>query len=53
MLSHSYARWLAAPGNAVEEVKTAVRRQQGYVSQANNGQGVAEAIKYYLAAGAG
>jgi HAD superfamily hydrolase (TIGR01484 family) len=49
MLSRQYARWLAAPANAVDEVKNAVREQGGYVSQAAHGHGVAEAIKYYLA----
>jgi len=53
MLSHQYARWLAAPANAVDEVKDAVREQGGYVSQSSHGNGVAEAIKYYLAAGKG
>jgi hypothetical protein len=50
MLSRKYARWLAAPANAVEIVKTAVREQGGYVSGLSHGNGVAEAIKYYLAA---
>jgi len=51
MLLRKYARWLAAPANAVDIVKTAVREQGGYVSQLSCGRGVAEAIKYYLAAG--
>jgi hypothetical protein len=50
MLSRQYARWLAAPANAVEVVKAAVREQGGYVSGLPHGSGVAEAIKYYLAA---
>jgi HAD superfamily hydrolase (TIGR01484 family) len=49
MLSHRYARWLAAPSNAVEEVKRVVRNQQGFVSELSHGNGVADAIKYYLA----
>jgi hypothetical protein len=48
MLSHSYARWLAAPSNAVDEVKNAVLRQDGFVSKLSHGNGVADAIKYYL-----
>ena len=49
MLSRTYARWLAAPANAVEQVKNAVRRQEGFVSQFSHGNGVADAIKCYLA----
>jgi len=49
MLSREYAHMVAAPANAVEPVKAAVRREGGYLSRASHGQGVAEAIKYYLA----
>jgi len=49
MLSRSYAHWLGAPSNAVEAVKTAVREQHGYVSELPCGEGVADALKYYLA----
>ncbi len=48
MLSLAYARWLAAPANAVEEVKTAVLRQQGYVSQQPFGHGVAQGLAHFL-----
>lgn len=48
MLNHTYARWLAAPSNAVPEVKTAVLRQNGFVSNSSHGNGVADAIKHYL-----
>lgn len=48
MLSRNFARWVAAPANAVEEVKVCVRKEEGYVSQLPHGYGVAEAIKYYL-----
>ncbi len=48
MLSTRYARFLAAPSNAVEPVKTAVRSQSGFVSLLSHGNGVADAIKYYL-----
>jgi len=51
MLSQKYARWLAAPANAVEVVKDCVRTEGGYVSQLPHGYGVAEAIKYYLTDG--
>lgn len=49
MLSAAYARRLAAPGNAVPEVKAAVRRQEGYVSEFLHGHGVAEALARCLA----
>ncbi len=53
MLSRLHARWLAAPGNAVEEVKDTVRQQHGYVSELSHGNGVADAIKHYLEQEAG
>jgi len=53
MLSREYARYLAAPANAVEMVKGAVRAQNGFVSELARGEGVADAIKYYLATGKG
>jgi hydroxymethylpyrimidine pyrophosphatase-like HAD family hydrolase len=49
MLSRVHARWLAAPSNAVEAVKKAVRGQEGYVSELSHGRGVAEAMKHFLA----
>jgi hydroxymethylpyrimidine pyrophosphatase-like HAD family hydrolase len=48
MLSRSFARLLAAPSNAVDLVKTAVRNQNGFLSRFSHGLGVADAIKYYL-----
>ena len=45
MLSSRYARWLAAPSNAVEPVKQAVREQAGFVSDLPHGYGVAEGLK--------
>jgi len=51
MLSRAYAAYLAAPANAVPQVQAAVREQGGYVSQAPQGTGVAEALRYYLGAG--
>lgn len=49
MLSRAYARWLAAPANAIPLIQATVRQQGGYVSQQTHGWGVAEAMKYYLA----
>jgi hydroxymethylpyrimidine pyrophosphatase-like HAD family hydrolase len=48
MLSNTYARFLAAPGNAVDDVKEAVRRQEGFVSELLCGNGVAEGLEYHL-----
>jgi len=48
MLSLDYAGWLAAPINAVDEVKEAVSRQGGYVSGQPHGYGVADALRYFL-----
>ena len=50
MLAPAYARFIAAPANAVGAVKLAVRAQGGYVSTEPHGRGVADAIKHYLAA---
>jgi hypothetical protein len=49
MLSLNYARCLAAPSNAVPEVKSAIRRQAGYVSELPHGYGVADALSFFLA----
>jgi HAD superfamily hydrolase (TIGR01484 family) len=48
MLSRKRAQFLAAPVNAIEVVKKHVRSQDGYVSRLSHGNGVAEAIKFYL-----
>lgn len=48
MLSNRYAKYLAAPANAIEAVKNQVMAQRGYVSRLSQGNGVADAIKYYL-----
>ncbi len=53
MLSRDHARWLAAPQNAVAEVKAAVRRQGGFVSGRPHGDGVAEALEHSLRSAAG
>ena len=49
MLHQDYARFLAAPANAVPVVKEAVQLAGGYVSPRSHGSGVADSIKYYLA----
>jgi hypothetical protein len=48
MLSHRYARWLAAPSNAVAAVKETVRDQNGFVSELSHGHGVAEGLRFHL-----
>ena len=53
MLAQQYAGCLAAPSNAVEVVKEQVRQEGGYVSVRSHGNGVADAIRYYLGNKAG
>lgn len=48
MLSRQHAHWLAAPANAVDPVKNAVRRQEGFVSALPHGSGVAEGLDFCL-----
>lgn len=48
MLSRERARWLVAPKNAVTEVKDAVRRQDGFVSEFSHGMGVAQGLQHHL-----
>jgi HAD superfamily hydrolase (TIGR01484 family) len=48
MLDGTFARWAAAPGNAIEEVKGAVQKAGGYVAQARCSDGVVEALRYFL-----
>lgn len=50
MLKLEHARWLAAPANAIAQVKQAVAAQNGYIASLPNGSGVAEALEFYLAA---
>src|SRR5438552_2320926 len=40
MLSQQYARWLAAPSNAIDQVKQVVEREGGYISAFSHGNGV-------------
>jgi HAD superfamily hydrolase (TIGR01484 family) len=48
MLSLQYARWLAAPANAVDAIKKVVREQNGFVSELSHGHGVAEGLEHFL-----
>jgi HAD superfamily hydrolase (TIGR01484 family) len=48
MLSRARARWLVAPSNAIELVKDAVRRQEGFVSDEPHGYGVARGVEFVL-----
>ena len=48
MLVSDYARWLVAPDNAIDTVKSAVRRQNGYVSRHLHGHGVADGLEFCL-----
>jgi hydroxymethylpyrimidine pyrophosphatase-like HAD family hydrolase len=49
MLDGKFAACVAAPDNAVPEVKALVRSQDGYVSHQPWGHGVARALEYYQA----
>ena len=53
MLSREHARWLVAPSNAIDPVKEAVRRQEGFVSNEPHGYGVARGLEYFLESTAG
>jgi hydroxymethylpyrimidine pyrophosphatase-like HAD family hydrolase len=46
MLLRKHAHWLAAPANAIEAVKEAVRAENGYVSRKMNGHGVADGLEF-------
>jgi HAD superfamily hydrolase (TIGR01484 family) len=48
MLLTQYARYLAAPANAIEAVKKAVRSQDGFVSELFQGHGIAEGLQFHL-----
>jgi hydroxymethylpyrimidine pyrophosphatase-like HAD family hydrolase len=47
MLNTRYARLLAAPSNAIEPVKDAVRNQGGFVSDLPHGHGIAQALDIF------
>ncbi len=48
MLSNQYARYLVAPRNAIDLVKTTVQGQKGYVSHLPQGHGIADGIEFHL-----
>ena len=48
MLDGIHARWPAAPGNAIEDVKTTVQKAGGYVASARCSDGVVEALRYFF-----
>jgi HAD superfamily hydrolase (TIGR01484 family) len=48
MLLPRYARFLAAPSNAIEAVKKVVRENDGFVSDLGQGHGIAEGLKFHL-----
>jgi len=49
MLSREYARFIAAPSNAIALVKETMQRAEGFISRHPHRHGVADAIKYYVA----
>lgn len=48
MLDGRFARWPAAPSNAIDEVKTIVQNAGGYVANARCGDGVVEALLHFF-----
>ena len=50
MLHPEFARFLIAPGNAIDPVKQAVRNHGGFVSELPCGHGVAAGLRHWLAA---
>jgi HAD superfamily hydrolase (TIGR01484 family) len=48
MLDGQFAKWPAAPGNAIDEVKAAVQSAGGYVAAAHCGEGVLEALRHFF-----
>jgi hydroxymethylpyrimidine pyrophosphatase-like HAD family hydrolase len=48
MLSTRFARYLVSPSNAVEEVKSLVKKQNGYISALHCGHGIADGLKFFL-----
>jgi HAD superfamily hydrolase (TIGR01484 family) len=48
MLELRHAGCLAAPANALEVVKQAVRAQNGFISRLPNGHGVTESLNFFL-----
>jgi predicted mannosyl-3-phosphoglycerate phosphatase (HAD superfamily) len=48
MLDGLFAKFVACPSNAIEEVKAAVRRQGGFVAAQDSGAGIAEALQHFF-----
>jgi len=48
MLQLKHAKHLAAPSNAIDEVKNLLRKQGGYISPHPEGLGVADALEYFM-----
>jgi HAD superfamily hydrolase (TIGR01484 family) len=48
MLLNKYARYLVAPRNAVDPVKAALKKQNGYISYLSHGHGIADGIEFHL-----
>ncbi len=48
MLNLAFARFLACPSNALEEVKATVRNQGGFVASQDSGLGVCEALRHFF-----
>jgi hypothetical protein len=48
MLSQSFAKYLAVPGNAIDVVKEQVRKERGFVSARSHGHGVLDGLKHFL-----
>ncbi|MDQ6631688.1 MAG: Cof-type HAD-IIB family hydrolase [Verrucomicrobiota bacterium] len=48
MMLQQHAKYLIAPANAVEPVKLAVRKQNGFVSELKCGHGIADGLEFFL-----
>jgi HAD superfamily hydrolase (TIGR01484 family) len=48
MLNLNFARFLACPSNAIEDVKQTVRNQGGFIATKDSGLGVDEALRYFF-----
>jgi HAD superfamily hydrolase (TIGR01484 family) len=48
MLNLAFARFLACPSNALEEVKAAVQQQGGFVASEDSGFGLCEALRHFI-----
>jgi HAD superfamily hydrolase (TIGR01484 family) len=46
MLNLAFARYLACPSNALEDVKAAVKKQGGFVASEDSGFGLCEALRH-------